>query len=92
MSVHWSWGLSTALVLTFVIFLNGRQIRAGWLLGATVQLINLGFGYFAYGQATFLFLALPAAMFLLNWWRHPKRVKPRPFKDVAHVEIRATTE
>jgi hypothetical protein len=83
---HWSWGLSTALVLTLVIFLNGRQVRVGWLLGAAVQLINLGFGYFVYGQSTFLFLAFPAAMFLVNWWKHPRRVKPRPLKDLTEIE------
>lgn len=77
MSLHWSWGLSTALLLTLVIWLNGRQVRAGWLIGASVQFINMGFGL-AYGQWTFSFLALPATMFLINWWRHPRRVHPKP--------------
>lgn len=73
MSIHWSWGLSTALILTLVIYLNGRRVRAGWLLGAAVQLINMAFGYFVYGQDTFLFLAFPAGMFLANWWADIKR-------------------
>jgi hypothetical protein len=78
-TLHWSWGLSTALVLTLVIYLNGRQIRAGWLLGASVQIVNMAFGL-AYGQWTFAFLAIPAVMFLANWWHHPRRVKPRLLK------------
>lgn len=75
---HWSWGLSTALILALVIHLNGRGIRPGWLLGATVQFINLAFGYLVYGQWTFLFLLAPAAMFLVNWWLHPARSRAQP--------------
>jgi hypothetical protein len=74
-SLHWSWGLSTALILALVIHLNGRGVRAGWLLGASVQVINLVFGYFVYGQWTFLFLAIPAAMFAINWVKHPARTR-----------------
>lgn len=69
--LHWSWGLSTALILALVIWLNGQRIRAGWLLGAAVQLVNMTFGWLIYGQWTFAFLAIPAVMFLINWWRHP---------------------
>ena len=72
------WGLSTALILSLVIYLNGRGIRFGWLLGAAVQLINVAFGYFVYGQSTFLFLGFPAEMFLANWWSHPRRKTDRP--------------
>lgn len=71
MTPHWSWGLSTALLLSWVIWLNGQRIRAGWLLGALVQLVNMTFGWLIYRQWTFAFLAIPAAMFLWNWWRHP---------------------
>lgn len=73
---HWSWGLSTAVLLAIVIHLNGRGIRVGWLIGAAVQLVNVTFGWLIYGQPTFGFLAIPAVLFLVNWWQHPKRVKP----------------
>lgn len=67
---HWSWGLTTAVLLAIVIWLNGHHIRAGWLLGAVVQLVNVGFGWLVYGQWTFLFLLIPAVMFVHNWMRH----------------------
>lgn len=70
-TVHWSWGLSTAVILTLVIWMNGHQVRAGWLLGATVQIINMSFGL-AYGQWTFTFLALPAAMFVFIYFDQGK--------------------
>lgn len=73
MTVHWAWGLSTALLLTIVIWLNGHGIRAGWMLGFTVQIINLAFGWLIYHQWTFLFLLAPALMFLGNWANHPRR-------------------
>lgn len=76
-TLHWSWGLSTALILTLVIWLNANQIRAGWLLGAAVQFINMGFGL-AYGQWTFAFLALPASMFVFIYFRRARPVKPQP--------------
>lgn len=78
MTPHWAWGLVTAVILTLVIWLNGQQIRAGWLLGATVQLINVTFGWLVYGQWTFAFLLLPAGMFLWNYWRTPRRKDPMP--------------
>lgn len=79
MSLHWSWAFVTAILLTGTLYLNGRRIRVGWLLGGLVQLVNVGFGL-AYGQATFLFLLLPTAMFAWNWWTHPDnpRRKHRP--------------
>lgn len=73
---HWAWGLSTALVLCVVIWLNGHQIRFGWLLGAGVQLINMGFGWWLHGQWTFVFLALPAAMFVWIYIRSGRKPKP----------------
>jgi hypothetical protein len=75
-TLHWSWGLSTALILTLVIWLNAHQVRAGWLLGAAVQLINCAFGL-AYGQWTFAFLLAPAGMFVFIYFRHPRYVKPK---------------
>lgn len=77
MTVHWTWGLSTAVMLAIVIHLNGQGVRSGWLLGAAVQLVNLAFGWLVYGQWTFGFLAIPAALFLFNWWRHPARSAAR---------------
>lgn len=85
--LHWSWGLSTALILTLVIWLNAHQVRAGWLLGATVQVINMAFGL-AYGQWTFAFLAIPAAMFLFIWWRHPRPTEPRMERRSASACLR----
>lgn len=78
---HWGWGLSTALILCVVIWLNGHHYRFGWILGAVVQFINMGFGWWLHGQWTFVFLTLPAGMFLWIWWRSgPRRVKkPGPF-------------
>lgn len=58
------------MLLAIVIWLNGHHIRAGWLLGAVVQLVNVGFGWLVYGQWTFLFLLIPAVMFVHNWMRH----------------------
>lgn len=76
--IHWSWGLSTALILSLVIYLNGKQKRVGWLLGALVQFINMAFGL-AYGQWTFAFLAIPATAFVVNWFLHPRRTAaPKP--------------
>lgn len=86
MIVHWSWGLSTALLLAGVIWLNGQRIRAGWLLGALVQLVNMTFGWLIYGQWTFVFLSIPAVMFLWNWWHHPKtEVRPNACRDLPHL-------
>lgn len=85
MNLHWSWGLSTALILALVIHLNGKGVRVGWLLGALVQLINLGFGYLVHGQWTFLFLVAPAAMFLVNWWKHPARRRAAPLPQCMSV-------
>lgn len=93
MTLHWSWGLVAALVLAAVIELNGRQHRIGWLLGAAAQLINLVFGWLIYGQWTFAFLAIPAAMFLRNWWKHPQRVKPKPLTlHNVHVSVEEIAE
>lgn len=86
MTVHWTWGLTTAVLLAVVIHLNGRGIRLGWLLGALVQLVNMGFGWAVYHQWTFGFLAIPAALFMINWWRHPKR-KPQGCRAATSQEI-----
>lgn len=75
--LHWSWGLSTAVLLTLVIWLNGHQVRAGWLLGAGVQLVNVGFGWWVYGSWQFAFLLLPAGMFVWIWWRVPQHQAER---------------
>lgn len=91
MTVHWSWGLAMALI-TITIWLNGRGIRAGWLLGAAVQIMNLTFGYFVYGQATFLLLAIPAGAFLYNWWAHPRRVKPAALPQCMSEEVTVKAE
>jgi hypothetical protein len=78
MTPHWAWGLSTAIILAFVIWLNSKQIRAGWLLGASVQFINMGFGWGVHGQWTFVFLGIPAGMFLWAWWNSKPQVQARP--------------
>jgi hypothetical protein len=88
-TVHWAWGLTTATLLAVVIHLNGRGIRLGWLLGALVQLVNMGFGWIMYHQWTFGFLAIPAALFLINWWKHPQRVRPRPIVALIPVDEEA---
>lgn len=76
MTPHWTWGLSTAVILTVVIWMNGRQYRLGWLLGATVQFINITYGWLVHGQWTFVFLLLPASAFVWNYWRsRPRHVK-----------------
>lgn len=93
--IHWSWGLSTALLLTLSIYLSGCGVRMGWLLGATIQVINMSFGL-AYGQWTFAFLALPAGMFVFIYFRHPLYVKPRglilPVQKETRVEWPRTCE
>lgn len=87
---HWAWGLSTALVLCVVIWLNGHQIRFGWLLGAGVQLINMGFGWWLHGQWTFVFLALPAAMFVWIYIRSGRKPKPlRPVETFLKIDTEA---
>jgi hypothetical protein len=72
-TLHWSWGLGTAILLSYVIWLNGQGYRLGWALGAVVQLVNMSFGV-AYGQWTFAFLIFPALMFVSNWLDHPHQV------------------
>lgn len=57
------------------------------MLGFLVQWVNLCFGYLVYNQPTFLFLLLPAGMFLVNWWQHPKR-KPQVVKEIFACDSR----
>lgn len=74
----WVWGAVNAATITVVIWLNGRQLRVGWAIGCVAQLWLVAFGLFGPGPWTFVFQAVPAGMFAFNWWRHPRRVRPRP--------------
>jgi hypothetical protein len=70
--IHWAWGLTQAVMVTAVIWMNGRGWRSGWAVGVLVQLFWVAFGI-TYGAPTFWFSLIPAAAFAYNWWQHPKR-------------------
>lgn len=70
---HWLWGLLTALMVSIVIYLNGRGVRAGWLVGVAVQLVYVAYGLAGPGEWTFVFALIPAGMFAWNYWVTPRR-------------------
>jgi hypothetical protein len=76
--IAWYWGLVNALLVTAVIWMNGRGWRAGWLLGAGAQAWIVAFGI-AHGAWTFAFSAIPLIMFLVNWSLHRRRQLPQRY-------------
>jgi len=92
MTLHWSWGLGTACLLAVVIWLNGHHKRSGWLLGAAVQAVNIAYGWGVSGSWQFVFLTIPAGMFLWNWWQHPKRELARRRAAAMLVDVHGTDQ
>jgi len=55
--IAWYWGLVNALLVTGVIWLNGRGLRVGWLAGVATQAWIVAFGL-ANGSVWFTFSVL----------------------------------
>lgn len=87
--IAWYWGLINALLVSLVIYMNGREWRSGWAAGVLAQAWIIAFGL-VNGAWTFAFSTIPLVMFVYNWVRHPKRhpKTPPPPSDLPHGLIR----
>jgi len=87
--IAWYWGLVNALLVTFVIWANGKGYRWGWLAGAGAQAWIIAFGLI-HGSWPFVFSAIPLMMFARNYHRHDVRLqqlRASHYADFTHSTI-----
>jgi hypothetical protein len=88
--IAWYWGLINALLVSLVIYMNGREWRSGWAAGVLAQAWIIAFGL-VNGAWTFAFSTIPLVMFVYNWIRHPKR-HPKTLDNTLYKVVGADGE